>query len=49
MVELPLPPKLNHRPLFAHVSSQIGADFLTKEIEVDDKTVTMQASGMARP
>eukprot|EP00983_Pelagomonas_calceolata_P058890 1145675-Pelagomonas_calceolata.AAC.5 len=23
----------------------IGADFLTKEIEVDDKTVTMQVSG----
>ncbi len=24
----------------------IGADFLTKEIEVDDKKVTMQVSGL---
>lgn len=24
----------------------IGADFLTKEIEVDDKTVTMQVGGV---
>lgn len=42
---LPLPLQYVNKKFSSQYKATIGADFLTKEVQVDDKLVTMQARG----